>query len=95
MKKEKYQRFEKMNSVSHTRICSEDKNHLDTPHANSLKEILHDIFRNLPVQKNKVREQTYAAQLPSRNLWCETIKVQKRYMNILFPYLFNFIPYYS
>jgi hypothetical protein len=53
MKKEKYQRFEKMNSVSHTRICSEDKNHLDTPHENSLKEILHDIFRNLPVQKNK------------------------------------------
>ena len=64
-------------------------------HANSLKEILHDIFQNLPVQKNKVREQTYAAQLPSRNLWCETIKVQKRYMNILFPYLFNFIPDYS
>lgn len=61
------------------------------PHANSLKEILHDIFWNLHVQKNKVREQTYATQSPSRNLWCETIKVQKRYMNILFPYLFNFI----
>ena len=55
MKKEKYRHFEKMNSVSHTRICSEDKNHLDTPHANSLKEILHDIFWNLPSEKQSKR----------------------------------------
>jgi hypothetical protein len=46
-------RSEEMTSVSHTTICSEDEKHLDTPHAISLKEILHNIFRNLHVQKNK------------------------------------------